>query len=135
MQHQLLKPHFALHLANNKAYLKLLNHVRRRQVFGWHAFAGENFECCWTNKRLKWIQRNFMRDELLFYFVFTLWKGMQKKNKYISRKKNKGPRHGKILIKKKRWVAGGCWSQGVTHLAIAILDIYIYIYNIILINV
>ena len=75
------------------------------------------------NKQLKWIQRNFMRDEILFYFVFTLWKGMQKKNKYISRKKNKGPRHGIILIKKKK----GEWRE-VTHLAIAILDIYIYIY-------
>lgn len=68
------------------------------------------------NKQLKWIQRNFMRDEILFYFVFTLWKGMQKKNKYISRKKNKGPRHGKILIKKKKKkVSGGGLLEPRSH--------------------
>ena len=71
-----------------------------------------------------------MRDEILFYFVFTLWKGMQKKNKYISRKKIKDLVMGKFWLKKKK----GEWRE-VTHLAIAILDIYIYIYNIILINV
>ena len=78
------------------------------------------------NKQLKWIQRNFMRDEILFYFVFTLWKGMQKKNKYIRRKKNKGPRHGKILIKKKK---KGEWRGvvGAKESPTLLLQFWIYI--------
>ena len=70
MQHQLLKPHFALHLANNKAYLKLLNHVRRRLVFGWHAFAGENFECCWTKQTIKMDSKEFYAWWNTFLFCF-----------------------------------------------------------------
>lgn len=41
-------------------------------------------------KQLKWIQRNLIHDEILFYFVFTLWKGIQEKKKNtLVGKKNK----------------------------------------------
>jgi len=67
------------------------------------------------NKQLKWIQRNFMHDEILFYFVFTLWK-------ILTKKIGEGRPGG--------WV---CWSQGVKDPPCYCN--FGYIYNIILTNV
>lgn len=59
----------------------------------------------------------------------------EKKNISWKKKKNKGLSYGKILTKKIKVRGGSCWSQGVKDPPCYCNFGYIYIYNIILINV